>query len=208
MIPCYICGQDASTSWVKGFTPSPDSQKMALCAEHNNQENRLAVANAWQQQLLADIALRADIVRQRKAQAEQVLSVHFAGGGMLSFICTACEPTEHGALRVESADGAQTFIPLLHVRDYALRPLIGTSKDSLADAKRPVQSQDGAELLQSLAAIPEAGDKDGELNRAAGGAVKGSAADGGAFFNKLADKPFSILTLPSKAGNSDESGKD
>ena len=35
MIPCLACGADASTGWVHGFVPSPDSLKMGLCRERH-----------------------------------------------------------------------------------------------------------------------------------------------------------------------------
>ncbi|MDL2290604.1 hypothetical protein LJC09_00665 [Desulfovibrio sp. OttesenSCG-928-F20] len=134
MIPCHICGKDAATTWVKGFTPAPDSQKMALCAEHNTAQNRQAVAVAWQDRLRGDIEIVTDMARKKAAPGQQLLSVHFSGGGLLSFTCTDCRATENGSLRIEAEDGSLTFIPLLHVREYVLRPLTGDSEQAAVSA--------------------------------------------------------------------------
>ena len=122
MIPCYICGKDASTCWIKGFTPAPDSQKLALCAEHDNEKNRLAVANAWHAMLAEELAASMSIARQKASPLLQTANIRFSGGGMLSFPCTTCTPTAQGTLRIDGPDGSQTFIPLQHIREYSLRP--------------------------------------------------------------------------------------
>lgn len=122
MIPCFVCGTDASTGWTKGFAPAPDSQKLALCAEHNTQENRLAVARAWQNMLRSEIASMTDVARAKAAPFEQLITVHFNGGGMLSFICIACGTTAQNTLRIDAPDGSRTYIPMQHVREYSVRP--------------------------------------------------------------------------------------
>lgn len=157
MIPCHICGKDASTGWIKGFAPAHDSQKMALCAEHNTQDNRLAVAVAWQNMLRRDIALATSLARQRAESEPQVLSVHFTGGGMLSFTCVDCQATPHGSLRIEAADGSQTFIPLQHVREYVLRPLLesGVSETAPPGRADALSDFDGAAPVLSQA-LPDA----------------------------------------------------
>ncbi|MDR0338677.1 MAG: hypothetical protein LBH65_00190 [Desulfovibrio sp.] len=105
MIPCHVCGKDASTGWTKGFAPAPDSQKLALCAEHNTKENRLAVVKAWQALFLRNIAVMTDIAQRKQAPSLHVATIHFSGGGMLSFTCTSCVPTPQGTLRITSPDG-------------------------------------------------------------------------------------------------------
>ena len=92
MIPCHICGKDASTGWTKGFIPAPDSQKMALCAEHDTPKNRLLVSRAWRDVNAREIAAVTSVARHKASPALHVVSVHFTGGGMLSFTCTACTP--------------------------------------------------------------------------------------------------------------------
>lgn len=122
MIPCHICGKDASTGWVKGFAPAPDSQKLALCPEHDNRENRLAVVRAWRDMLDADIATQNTVARQKAQPLLHTANIRFTGGGMLSFLCTSCTPTEQGTLRLDGPDGGQTYIPLQHIREYSLSP--------------------------------------------------------------------------------------
>jgi len=130
MLSCFICGADASAGWVKGFTPAPDSQKLALCPAHDNEENRLAVAAAWQILLNNDIAGQLAVARYRAKPKLQTATVRFMAGGMLSFLCLSCAPTEQGTLRIEHPDGEQTFIPMQHVREYSLRPSLPEDKDS------------------------------------------------------------------------------
>ena len=124
MIPCFICGNDASTGWTQGFAPSPDSQKLALCAEHDNPQNRVLAEQAWLKKQKADLAAFTLVARQKASPAVQLASVHFTGGGMLSFTCIDAVPTPQGTLRIEQLDGTQTFIPMQHIREYALRPYI------------------------------------------------------------------------------------
>lgn len=123
MIPCFICGKDASVGWTKGFTPAPDSQKMALCAEHNTPENRLRVIKAWNAMLRDDLSVLNEIAKHKaSAPGLHMANVQFTGGGMLSFVCTACTPTEQGTLRIEAPDGTLNYIPMQHVREYSVRP--------------------------------------------------------------------------------------
>ncbi len=122
MLPCFICGKDASTGWIQGFAPAPDSQKLALCAEHDNAANRLSLANAWRTMLQSDIAGQSSVARHKAGAILRMLTVRFTAGGMLSFPCTACAPTDHGSLRIDLPNGEQSFIPLIHVREYSIRP--------------------------------------------------------------------------------------
>ena len=122
MIPCHICGKDASTGWTKGFIPAPDSQKLALCPEHDTAKNRLIVSNAWRERHEEEISAMTSIAKHKAVPALQVVSVHFTGGGMLSFVCTICAPTAQGTLRIDDADGKQTYIPMQHIREYTIRP--------------------------------------------------------------------------------------
>ena len=124
MIPCRICGIDASTNWVTGLPPAPDSQKMALCAEHDTPQNRALVIKDWQQMLTGDIATAASVARHKAAPEMRLITVRFNGGGMLSFTGTGCTPTEHNSLRIDEADGSRTFVPLDQVREYTVSPLV------------------------------------------------------------------------------------
>ena len=154
MIPCYVCGKDASTGWVQGFVPAPDSQKLALCAEHNTFDNRQLVGRAWRELNERGISAMTSVAKYKAAPILQVVSVHFTGGGMLSFTCTACTPTDRGTLRIDQADGTHTFIPMQHIREYALRPYAANAfAGAPAEPGRLSQPGSLAELLP-----PEEGD--------------------------------------------------
>jgi hypothetical protein len=122
MIPCHICEKDASTGWNIGFIPAPDSQKLALCPEHDTHHNRLIVSKAWHALHEREISIMTSVAKHKASPGLQVVSIHFTGGGMISFVCTACFPTDHGTLRIDDPDGKQTYIPILHIREYAVRP--------------------------------------------------------------------------------------
>ena len=124
MLPCFICDKDASTGWIEGFVPSPDSLKLALCPEHDNADNRLAVTDAWEKMIRKTMAEQFAMTRHRAKPIIQMTCVRFTAGGMLSFLCTVCMPTEQGTLRIDHPDGERTFIPLQHVREYSLRPYV------------------------------------------------------------------------------------
>ena len=126
MIPCHICGKDASTGWTKGFIPAPDSQKLALCPEHDTARNRVIVSRTWRSLNEREISAMTSVAKHKASPVLQVVSVHFTGGGMLSFTCTACAPTAQGTLRIDDADGKQTFVPMQHIREYTVRPFTET----------------------------------------------------------------------------------
>jgi hypothetical protein len=121
MIPCFVCGKDASASWTAGFAPSPDSQKLALCKEHDTPEQRRAVEQAWQEKQTRELAAYSLVAIQKAAHVKKLATVHFTSGGMLSFTCTDIGPTEHGTLRIEQSDGTQTFLPMHQVKEYSVR---------------------------------------------------------------------------------------
>lgn len=124
MIPCYVCGKDASAGWTIGFAPAPDSQKLALCPMHDSPDKRKEVERAWGERLAQDLAAYAQVTEHKAAPVKMLATVFFSGGGMLSFTCTAVTPTEHGTLRIEQLDGTQTFLPMQHVREYSVRPFL------------------------------------------------------------------------------------
>lgn len=126
MIPCHICGKDASLGWITGLPPAPDSQKMALCAVHDTLANRATVSREWQKMMAGDIEAVTTVARHKAdVDAKTVLvTVRFTGGGMLSFTGVDCKPTEQNTLRIEEADGSLTFIPLQQVREYTVSPAL------------------------------------------------------------------------------------
>ena len=143
MIPCHICNKDASTGWTLGFVPALDSQKLALCALHDTAENRERVREAWEAMQTAEISSFAQVSQQKAAPAVRMLVVHFSGGGMLSFRCTAVAPTAQGTLRIEQPDGTQTFIPLQHIREYSTHPWFADDQDAGSAPIRQVALENG-----------------------------------------------------------------
>ncbi len=101
MIPCHVCGADASTGWALGFVPSPDNLKMGLCRAHDTPDNRKLVKTAWRARL--DIA--------------------FIDGGTVTQDCLECIATPQGTLHVLLPDGTLRFFPLPQIRRYDLRPV-------------------------------------------------------------------------------------
>ena len=123
MIPCYICGKDASTSYVKGLPPAPDSQKLGLCHLHDNPENRITLQKAWQE-MCEGLMKTAMVVAEHKAVPMLYsITVNFIGGGVLSFVGTRCQATPQGTLAVEEQNGETAFIPMQHIREYLVRPV-------------------------------------------------------------------------------------
>ena len=133
MIPCRVCGKDASTHWVTGLPPAPDSQKMALCPAHDTPGNRATVMLDWQNMLAGGIAAVTSVARHKAAPTMKLVTVRFIGGGMLSFTGIDCRPTEQNTLCIEEADGSRTFIPLQQVREYTVTPV---AAESVEEAKK------------------------------------------------------------------------
>jgi hypothetical protein len=133
MIPCQICGLDASTGWIAGLPPSPDSQKLALCARHDTPKNRHLLEEIWISYITRSIAAAESIARYRASPpARKIITVRFSAGGVLSFTGARCSPTEHGTLCIEEEDGSQTYIPMIQVRDYTVCPAREEAADSPA----------------------------------------------------------------------------
>ncbi|MDR2161851.1 MAG: hypothetical protein LBO77_06930 [Desulfovibrio sp.] len=122
MIPCHICGQDASLGRIAGLPPAPDSQKLALCPRHDSPENRKLLEMAWSLHLTRAIA-DAESVRRFKAAppARKIITVRFTAGGTISFQGAGCSPTPHNTLCIEEEDGGRIYIPMQQVREYTVR---------------------------------------------------------------------------------------
>ena len=123
MIPCQICGQDAGTGWIAGYPPAPDSQKMALCKEHDLPENRRAVERDWLKFMRARLAEITRNEEHRYGAADRLLSIYFNGGGSLSIPCSAFSITRDLAIKIITPGRESVFFPLAQVRNYALSPL-------------------------------------------------------------------------------------
>lgn len=124
MIPCYVCGKDASLGWVKGFVPAPDSEKMALCAEHDTEENRRRLLTAWHLFMVRGMQAATRIAAfQAIRDGLHLLTVHFSAGGSVSMPCVGVTKTEHGSLKAQGLDGGTSFFPIAQIRKYDLTPL-------------------------------------------------------------------------------------
>lgn len=135
MIPCHICGKDASTGWIKGFVPAPDSQKLALCAEHDTEDNRRRLLTAWHLSMVRGIQTTTRIAAYQAIRGTlHMLTVHFTGGGSISMPCLHLSETDHGTLKVESPDGEISFFPVAQVKKYDLAPM---SPDIIAKLTKP-----------------------------------------------------------------------
>jgi len=123
MIPCEVCGQDAGTGWIAGYPPAPDSQKMALCKEHDLPEHRLAVERDWFKFMRARLAEITRNEERKYGATDRLLSIYFNSGGSLSIICSAFSITNDQAIKIITPGRENIFFPLAQVRNYALSPL-------------------------------------------------------------------------------------
>lgn len=124
MIPCHICGKDSGAHWVTGYVPAPDSQKMALCAEHDTPANRKALHLAWYEAMVENIKTATENAAYFATRgALFMLSIHYSAGGSLSLPCLEATVTDHGTLKVTAPDGSLSFFPMRSIRRYDLTPL-------------------------------------------------------------------------------------
>ena len=124
MIPCQVCGKDASLGWVKGYTPSPDSQKLALCTKHDSPDNRRKLLGLWQEFMLKTIHTATQVAAYQAVRGHlRLLTIQFTAGGSLSIPCVDATPTEHGTLKVAGPDGTLSFFPMQQIRRYDVSPL-------------------------------------------------------------------------------------
>lgn len=125
MIPCHICGKDAGPGGrIKGFVPAPDSQKLALCPEHDTPENRKKLRADWHLMMLRSIRTATEVTAHQTLRGKlRFLHIQFTGGGSLNMPCVDAAPTDHGTLKVTTPEGALSFFPMQHIRRYDLSPL-------------------------------------------------------------------------------------
>lgn len=122
MIPCHVCGKDASAAWVAGFPPAPDSMKMGLCADHDTESKREEVFVLWQDMLSTRIGAK-NIQTDRLTLTDLQVTVLFMAGGSMAFLCQQHTVTAQGTLELQQKDGASTYIPLHQVKSYTVKPL-------------------------------------------------------------------------------------
>ncbi len=153
MIPCMICGKDASTSWVYGFSPAPDSLKAGLCRAHDSPKNRELAIARWQEDREREIEIAEEVSLYKAAPNVKKLVVHYIGGGIATFSCIGFQAMTHdikggaGSLRIDELNGRQTFIPMAHVKKYTAYPM-RTDEASLDLVRLP--SSDAAAPQSSL----------------------------------------------------------
>ncbi len=100
---------------------------MGLCRAHNNLENRHVVAELWKKTLQDAIAAETKLMAIKAGAHDQLLTVHFTGGGSLSVPCGGFSLSEN-SLQAHTAEGA-VFFPLNQVRHYALAPNAGRTAE-------------------------------------------------------------------------------
>lgn len=128
MIPCQLCGRDSKGHWLVGFIPAPDSQKLALCAEHDTAENRNDIQKLWQQQQVSEIALQGQNRLHFMREAELfMLSIYFTAGGGLTLPCREATITPQNTLKVVSPDGTLDFFPMQQILRYTMTPNHGSN---------------------------------------------------------------------------------
>lgn len=119
MIPCHICGQDASTNWVLGLTPSSDCLKTGLCIAHDNEKNRAAATKAWQKFMHDEVAKAIHIHSAGHShQAYYTLTVRYSDGGSESMSCISHSIFEDMALQVTPPSGATRFYLLRYIKSF------------------------------------------------------------------------------------------
>lgn len=125
MIPCHICGKDSGAHWVTGYIPAPDSQKMALCAEHDTPANRNNLRLAWYKAMVETIKTATQNAAYFAARGAMfMVSIHHSAGGSLNLPCLGAEVTEHNTLKVTAPDGSLSFFPMQHIKRYDLTPMV------------------------------------------------------------------------------------
>lgn len=124
MIPCHICGKDSGAHWVTGYIPAPDSQKMALCAEHDTPANRNEIRMAWYGTMVNTIRTATQTAAYFATRgALFMLSIHYMAGGSLNLPCLEATVTERNTLKVTAPDGSVSFFPMQHIKRYDLTPM-------------------------------------------------------------------------------------
>ena len=122
MLVCHICQCEVTGGWVYGFSPSPDSQKLALCPKHNTGNNQQIVAAAWQRLITNTIASTQNISSYHTGAIAFTVFVQFKNGGSLSYPCFSCVVTPHNTLRIHRKSGKFSYIPMADIKEYSIEP--------------------------------------------------------------------------------------
>ncbi len=122
MIPCYICGKDATGGFIHGYVPAPDGQKVGLCPAHNTQDNKRLAILQWIRSFKAQVSAQNDANAYKlNAAPGYVLTITYAGGGVSSVPCRAWEVAESNTLQITRTDGTVSFVPLQHVQRFDVK---------------------------------------------------------------------------------------
>lgn len=123
MLPCFVCGQDAGTGWIKGFPPAPDSQKLALCPMHDTPENRNKVTAAWQYMLEGNLAALVQNEAEKAGDQPRSLTLFFVRGSSVTLPVRSFRMTDDNTLLVQNLDGSKQYFPFQQIRYFAINRL-------------------------------------------------------------------------------------
>lgn len=121
MINCLVCGKDAFGGWVTGLPPAPDNQKVGLCVEHNNPENRALAENKWRELMEQAVISERESEELHHLHANIqpfALEILFIDGGRIELPCKSFRATDEDVLEVTSPEDRLVFYPLRHIRRY------------------------------------------------------------------------------------------
>ena len=120
MVPCFVCGKDATGGFIHGYAPEPDGKKVGLCLQHNSTENKKKAILYWIRQQKSDVLRINEINALRMGTApEQTVTIHFIDGGVANVQCLSWQLVD-GALQLLKPDKSLTFVPLQHIRTFDL----------------------------------------------------------------------------------------
>lgn len=124
MVPCQVCGKDATGGWIHGFVPSPDSLKVGLCPEHDTQAARRVMKAHWRKLMQREIAAYNTTNEQQHGRVEQqMLALRFVDGGTQEFVCAGCTVQAGVTLQVLLPDGTLRFFPVSRLQQWQLTPI-------------------------------------------------------------------------------------
>ncbi|MFW5734261.1 MAG: hypothetical protein ACOCWR_04285 [Oceanidesulfovibrio sp.] len=142
MVPCHVCGKDASAGWIYGIPPAPDRQKIGLCPEHDSMDNRRVVRRQWIR-LMEEEAARAMARKPEDAKpAGFEVEIDFLDGGRRTIQSLGYEVLEQKDLLAISMEGEAIFYPMQHIRAFHARPLFALPHKK--DAAEPAEPRDAS----------------------------------------------------------------
>lgn len=121
MVPCFICGKDATGAFIHGYAPSPDSQKVGLCSAHNTTENKKKAILHWIISQKNDWKQHVETVAAKSTSVNQTLTIRYTDGGVVTLECAKWEVTEQSTLQIQKPDNTFAFIPLQHIRQFDVK---------------------------------------------------------------------------------------